>query len=52
MPVYRNKKTGVEFISPCECKGADIVSVPSTYEREKERTAPERKPARKKTSEK
>lgn len=28
MPVYRNTKTGIEFSTPCECQGADIMPVP------------------------
>ena len=29
MPVYKNTRTGVEFFTPCECRGADIEPVPA-----------------------
>lgn len=43
MAVYRNTKTGIEFSSNCECKGADIVSVPDTHLEKKPATKPARK---------
>ncbi len=56
MTVYRNKKTGVEFFSPCVCKGADIESVPASHAPDEDQsTVPAKKPGKKpgkKTSEK
>lgn len=52
MPVYRNVKTGAEFFTDCDCKGADIVLVPSAPAEEKPAPAPAKKPARKKATEK
>lgn len=52
MPVYRNVKTGAEFFTCCECKGADIVLVPSAPAEEKPAPAQAKKPARKKTANK
>ena len=48
MPVYRNIKTGAEFFTTCECKGADIVPVPEATAEEK--PEPAKKPTRKKTA--